>query len=189
LGLGLSIVAAGIKALAGHDIALKSAEGRGARISIEAPRSPAVEATQPLFALSEPAVAKMSSLFVWLVETDIVARTATRSLLDACRVLTEEATSLAQLQHGLAVSERRPDLIICGARPVDDCNPQAVLALMSEHWRGCVPMLILSEVASEEVLDATSAKIIHLCKPVEPNDLVRAITELCLSPAPAAAEE
>ena len=187
LGLGLSIVAAGIKALSEHRIALRSVQGAGTRISIEAPRSRAVAATLGLATIDEPSIAEMSSLFVWLIETDVIARAATRSLLDACNILTEEAVNFKQLQHALSVSERRPDLIICGERPVDGRDATEVMALLFERWRGSVPMLVLVEGALPRGADPRSKDVLRLSKPVDPEDLLLAIRQLCF-PLPLVAE-
>jgi len=184
LGLGLSIVAAGVKALSGHHIALRSAQGSGTRISIDAPRSPAPPMPAHLAAIGEPAFDELSSLYVWLIETDIAARTATRALLDACGILAEEASTLDQLEQTLSISERRPDLIICGEQPVEGRDAADIRARLFERWGGETPMLVLGATALQGGSGSSPADILHLSKPVDPADLIGAIRRLCFPPEP-----
>jgi hypothetical protein len=131
----------------------------------------------------------MSSLFVWLIEADVAARTATRALLDACHILTEEPVSLERLKQALAVSERRPDLIICGEQLVEGRDSGEVMALLNERWSGDVPMLILVDAPSRYDIGVGKTNILPLGKPVDPQELIHAISRLCFPLASAVEAE
>ncbi len=190
LGLGLSIVAATAELLGGHAVGIRSVEGRGTRVWLKAPRhrGPLGPAAQHHVSLAGSG--DLASLFVWCVEDDEMAREAMLALLHELGVLTEQSTSLEELQRALGYTERAPDLIISDYRLAGRDTAADVTAAFARRWRSPIPLLVLTgDVAPADDLTARD-RVIVLKKPAAPDAVIAAIRRLCFPsgqpPEPAA---
>jgi signal transduction histidine kinase len=182
LGLGLSIVAATADLLTGHDLRMRTADGRGTRFTLEAPRQEGRRPLAPSPAAPEGS-ADLASLFVWCVEDDEMIREATLALLDELGVLSEQSGSLDELERALDYTERAPDLVISDHRLSAGHTAEDVVRAFARRWSGPIPTLILTgDVAPSGPL-TTRDRTIFLKKPAAPQAFIAAIRRLCLPPA------
>ena len=189
LGLGLSIVRATVDLLDGHSMALRSAEGRGARISLSAPRqrprrpSPALAALAGRRASGEP---DLTTLFVWCVEDDPLAREAMVALLDELGILTQVSATFDDLERALEWTDRRPDLVISDYRLPDGYTARDVAQAFARRWSNDIPLLIVTGEVGPEAIIVPPGRARLIRKPVGPESFVEAIEHLCGAPtAPA----
>jgi signal transduction histidine kinase/CheY-like chemotaxis protein len=174
LGLGLSIVHGSIALLAGHRLEMKSEEGRGARFSLEIPRSAETPSAPRPDYLSGQQLQMLQDLFVWYVEDDATVRVATQAVLEGLGVLVESAESLADLEARLADVERPADLVITDYRLPEGHTAADVRMLLG----GRLPMLVITgEVQAADWLEDERAVTV-VRKPLSVDDLVAALTPL-----------
>lgn len=178
LGLGLSIVGATMDLLDGHQMGLRSREGRGVRVSLSAPRE---RPSHPAAALgsgraSDP---EFASLFVWCVEDDALAREAMVALLDELGILTQVSATFEDLERSLEWTDRRPDLVISDYRLSGAHTVHDVAKAFARRWNDEIPLLVVTgEVAPEEIVRPPGrTRLIR--KPVAPDSFVQAIEHLC----------
>jgi CheY-like chemotaxis protein len=181
IGLGLSIVNAIVAVLPDHHLGMRSAEGVGTRFSLALPRYHGQVAPSATWNSVPQRHMELSSLFVWYVEDDEIARTATRALLDALGVLTEQAASFEALQTGLAFTERRPDLVITDYRLPGGHTACDVIALFTRRWDADIPVMILTGEAVQQPAADFGKHVGLLKKPTSPDDFISTIERLCVS--------
>lgn len=170
LGLGLSIVERSAKLL-GHPLALRSALGRGTRISITVPCVPA--ALQPtLVAQTElPVPADPVGQRVLIIEDDDFAREAMQELLDSWSYRVEAVSSIAQAcayltKHGA------PDIIVSDYRLGHGQNGLEAIAQLRRLAGREVPACLMSGDTDAQLMQAAlAAGLTLLHKPVRPAKL------------------
>ena len=187
LGLGLSIVDAIVRLLPGCELRLSSAVGRFTRFSLYLP-APVTGEGEPI-AETTAAIPddRVASLFVWCVEDDPIALSATASLLDRWGVLTEQSASFGDLREALAGAERPPDLILTDFRLPEGFDANHVAAAFAARWGQDIPMLVLTGEKTLDLDPHADAPILVLEKPASPDEISSALRELCFR-AQAAAE-
>ncbi|HEX3885939.1 MAG TPA: hybrid sensor histidine kinase/response regulator [Phenylobacterium sp.] len=178
LGLGLSIVRAAIDLLEGHRMVLRSREGRGARVSLSAPRE---RPRQPAAAREDRLTSggpDFASLFVWCVEDDPLAREAMVALLDELGMLTQVSPAFDDLERTLEWTDRRPDLVISDYRLPGGHTAHDVARAFARRWSDIPLLVVTGEVAPEEIMGPPGRTRL-LRKPVSPESFVEAIEHLC----------
>jgi DNA-binding NtrC family response regulator len=135
-------------------------------------------------------VADLSSLFIWLVEDDEIARVATGAFLEELGILIEQASSFEELEQELLFTERRPDLVISDSRLPGGRTADEVIATFVCRWDADVPVIVLTGEAAYNSAEAKGSNIVVLKKPASPEDIVGAICRLCfrVRDGPAASE-
>jgi signal transduction histidine kinase/CheY-like chemotaxis protein len=179
LGLGLSIVNAILAVLPEHRLDMRSIEGRGTRFSLYVPRYSG-SAFMPIEVGARMGrVADLSSLFIWYVEDDEIARVATGAFLEELGILTEQASSFEELEQELLFTERQPDLVITdyrlpGGRTADD-----VIAMFVRRWGVDMPVIVLTGEAAHGSGETLGSNVVVLKKPTSPEEIIAAICRLC----------
>jgi signal transduction histidine kinase/CheY-like chemotaxis protein len=179
LGLGLSIVRATVDLLDGHRMMLRSREGRGARVSLSAPRERARQAVAARAGGRVTGEPDFASLFVWCVEDDPLALEAMVALLDELGILTQVSPAFDDLERALEWTDRRPDLVISDYRLPGGYTAHDVAQAFARRWGDDIPLLVVTgEVAPEDVM-GPPGRVRLLRKPVSPEGFVEAIEHLC----------
>jgi len=179
LGLGLSIVNAILALLPEHRLDMRSFEGRGTRFSLYVPRYRGSAFLPIESGVSMGRAVGFTSLFVWCVEDDEIARVATGAFLAELGILTEQASSFEELAQALPFTERRPDLVITdyrlrGGRTADD-----VIAMFVHRWDVDMPVIVLTGEAGYNGHEKLRSNVVVLKKPASPVDIIEAIRRLC----------
>jgi signal transduction histidine kinase/CheY-like chemotaxis protein len=179
LGLGLSIVGAMMDLLDGHQLDLRSREGRGVRVSLSAPRARPGHPAAARGTGHAPGDPEFASLFVWCVEDDALAREAMVALLDELGILTQVSPTFEDLERALERTDRRPDLVISDYRLPGAYTVHDVMRAFAGRWTDEIPLLVVTgEVAPEEIVRPPGrTRLIR--KPVAPESFVQAIQYLC----------
>ena len=184
VGLGLSIVAAIVNLLAEHRLDMRSREGRGTRFSLELPHGDRASA-QPwrVDVTRPPGPVDLSGLYALYIEDDSLVRASTAALLDALGMRYEAFGSLAALEAALPDIEREPDLLISDYRLPDGRTAEHVARLAGEAFDPLPPLLVLTGemLPFDEGPWLGSGRILR--KPVSPEALVAAISDLCVQAA------
>lgn len=171
LGLGLSIVRRMVQAL-GHDLAFRSAEGRGTTFSLT------LDAATPL-AFPTPAARERAALKtfgvadarVLVVENDEAVKAATEHLLSrwSCRVTT--ASGLAETERMIAGGPV-PDLILADYHLDNGETGLQAIALVRERAGRQVPAVVVTANPGEDLarrVRAVGCEVLQ--KPVKPAEL------------------
>jgi CheY-like chemotaxis protein len=179
LGLGLSIVTATMDLLDGHQMGLRSREGRGVRVSLSAPRERPSHPPSVIGNGRASADTKFASLFVWCIEDDALAREAMVALLDELGILTQVSPTFEDLERALEWTDRRPDLVISDYRLPGVHTVHDVAQAFARRWSDEIPLLVVTgEVAPEDIVRPPGRTCV-IRKPVAPEDFVQAIEHLC----------
>jgi signal transduction histidine kinase len=176
VGLGLSIVAAMLRLLAGHRMTLCSAVGEGSTFTVEVPVSPAAPGCgiTALDDFDAEGAAAAAGRYVVLLEDDVLVRDTLAAVFSAHGVLYEAWGSIEEMQARLADIERAPDVLLSDYRLPAGRTALDAMRLMGERW-GDVPTIILTgeTLDPEAVLRLQGSSICH--KPIAPLDLLRRI--------------
>jgi signal transduction histidine kinase/CheY-like chemotaxis protein len=185
VGLGLSIVNAIASLLVEHRIDMRSARGKGTRISVELPLADAPLEALTFTAGQRVAIDDLAGLFVLYVEDDQLVRNATMALFEGVGLVCESYASFAALEKGLPTVERPPDLILSDYRLPEGRTGAEVIRAVRAQFEEEVPALLLTgDVMSEqEAAGAMAMKVLR--KPIAPESLLREISLASAPPAPA----
>lgn len=173
-GLGLSIVSR-IARLLGARIDIRSRPGCGSVFSIAVPRTsaPAVPA------LREPApdgaaAMRLKGRVVLLVEDDAGVRQGLSMMLKGWGVRVIAVASTAELEAKLQRLRTRPHALVTDYRLPDGLTGRTVFDLTRRRWDlPCV--IITGDTAPERLREARSIGCCLLHKPVDPDELARAL--------------
>lgn len=174
LGLGLAIVQSCTQLL-GYSVALKSAQGRGSRFSLQVPlgQLPAHALAEPdLMAEDDSGPATFAGLRVVVVDDDAVILERTARLLErwGCRVMM--ATSGPQAEALLARESASPDLIISDLRLDHGELGTEVVQRLRARLRPNLPALLLTgDTSLQTARDVRRSGLTLLYKPVPPAKL------------------
>jgi PAS domain S-box-containing protein len=184
LGLGLAIVRHVIEMHGGTVRVTSPGEGQGATFTVAIPIAMGVEGTP-----RKPVAERMPGLYgpigglgvrVLVVEDDPETRDIVAAILErggfSYRVATRASEALSVLDDWL------PDAIVSdiGMPNVDGYEFMRQLRTRPAHLGGLIPALALTAYArpADRDLALSAGYQAHVAKPVDPVDLVRAITEL-----------
>lgn len=180
LGLGLSIVNAIFGVLPEHRLSLRSYEGRGTQFSLHIPRYLGAPVTLRETEASS-ASQDLSSLFIWHVEDDEIAKLATGAFLQELGALIEQAASFEEFEEKLRVSERRPDLLITDYRLSSGRTADDVIATLEKHLGADIPVIVLTGESIAKTTNTPPRNVEILIKPASPEEITGAIRRLCLN--------
>ncbi len=178
VGLGLAIVEALLSLLREHRVDVHSTLGAGTRIGLEIPHG-ARNARQwgaARSAASDPATARLSGLYVLLVEDDELVNEATCALLKAHGALYEAVDSFDALDRLLATLERMPDMVLTDFRLPDGRTAVDVMQAIANHGLA-LPVVVFTGEALQAGAFGRAEPATVLYKPVPAADLVRAIDQ------------
>jgi signal transduction histidine kinase/CheY-like chemotaxis protein len=178
LGLGLSIVERLAKLL-GHELALRSAVGRGSSFRVRAPRA---ERGAPAAGARAPAAAPGAALagrVVVVVDDDRAVLEAMSDLLRGwgCEPIT--ALDAAAAVEAVAARERPPDAIVADYRlRGGETGLAAIDAVRARAGRAVRAVVITGETDPDTRERIRAAGLRELTKPVAPHRLRALLTEL-----------
>jgi PAS domain S-box-containing protein len=190
LGLGLAIVRHLVELHGGTVRAASPGEGRGATFTVELPLEPDVAGPPAALGAGpagEPGVPdRLDGVSVLIVEDDADSRDLLATVL-AQHGGTPIAVATAR--EGLTAARRaRPTVLVCDiAMPGGDGFSMIRELRSAETGDGRIPALALTAYARPEDRERALAAgfDLHLAKPVEPADLVRAVARLAGRARPA----
>jgi CheY-like chemotaxis protein len=194
LGLGLAIVRHVVELHSGTVRATSEGRGKGSTFTVTIPLAVDVESTP-----RGPIASRMpgnygppggSGVRVLIVEDDVETRDIIATILErggfSYRVATRASEALSVLD------DWQPDVIVSdiGMPDVDGYEFARQLRARPADQGGLIPALALSAFARGQDRDLAlrSGYQAHIAKPVDPADLVRAITDLTASSNPAQAQ-
>jgi PAS domain S-box-containing protein len=188
LGLGLAIVRHVVDLHGGNVRVASAGAGQGATFTVTIPLATTVEGTP-----RKPVAERMPGIYgpsgglgirVLVVEDDVETRDILAAILErggfSYRVATRASEALSVLD------DWQPDVIVSdiGMPGVDGYELVRQLRARPAHLGGTIPALALTAYARPVDRDQAlrSGYQAHVAKPVDPVDLVRAITELTARP-------
>lgn len=181
MGLGLSIVESIMKSLPGHELCSpRSVEGVGTRFSLRIPRYHRAWTPASVEAQRIASQVDLSSLFIWYVEDDELARTATVEFFGELGITTDHAASYERLEKEIAHTERRPDLLITDYALPNRRTADDVIALFIGRWDADIPVLILTGEQVPHRVQTRPRRLRVLQKPASAFALLEAIQDLCI---------
>ncbi len=179
LGLGLGIVRHLVQLHGGRVRAESRGEGKGATFTVTLPRhEPAVPvvATRPPEPLVEPAVRRLDSVRILVVEDDDDTRELVRGTLENAGACVEAVASAGEARRETLADP--PDVLIADIRMPQEDGYSLIRSLRGV---GVVtPAIALTAYARREDADAAKAAgfQIHLSKPVDAGRLIDAVAML-----------
>ena len=188
LGIGLSITKHLVDLHGGTITARSDGPGRGAELTVRLPVSPLVSTTIGVVQMPSEAPVRsamvvpdgLEGLRVLLVDDDDDGRSVLRTLLETCGIVVRDVHSADAALAEIEVF--RPDVLVSdiGMPHTDGYElVQSVRALKDEKL-AAVPAIALTAYSSSA--DRTRALVSgfnrHLSKPVEPRELLSAVTDL-----------
>lgn len=176
LGMGLAIVRR-LAALLGHAIRLRSVPGRGTRFRLALPAAtpppPAATPEPP----HEAAEARRLPQRVLLIDDEADIALATGALLAGWGVALTAVDGEAAAARALA--HERFDALICDFRLADGADGLLAAQRLRERFAPGLPwLLVTGETAPERLQRVRDAGVRVLFKPVDPEQLRRALGEL-----------
>jgi PAS domain S-box len=174
-GLGLSIVSR-IARLLGLEVSVRSTVGRGSVFSVTVPCG---RAAQPVHSGAPSADADqgpwLKGRTVLLVEDDERVRRGLSMMLKRWGARVVDVASVEELAAALPRLPRRPHVMLTDYRLPGGATGGTVVELVRRRWD--VPgVIITGDTAPERLREARSLGCHLLCKPVEPAELVQALT-------------
>jgi len=176
-GLGLSIVAR-IARLLGLEVTVRSQVGRGSVFSVAVPRARTPEPVRLTAPVFDPGMAAwLKGRTVLLVEDDERIRRALTLMLKRWGVRVVAVSSTEELAIRLTRLRSKPHAVLTDYRLPGGVTGRTVVELVRRRWD--VPGVILTgDTAPERLNEAKSLGCRLLHKPVEPVDLVQALSEV-----------
>ena len=177
LGLGLAI-AKGLSDTLGHALMPASRAGRGSVFRLTLPLTdapvPAEEST------GTGGQVRLLNARVLVIDDDEAVRSGMLRLLRdwgaECAVAESIDEALALLRGGSGAPQFRPELVISDYRLREQSSgAQAIAAVRAEMQQPVAALLITGDTAPERLREAQASGAPLLHKPVQPNDLYRAI--------------
>jgi signal transduction histidine kinase/CheY-like chemotaxis protein len=184
LGLGLAIVRHLVELHGGTVEVTSEGEGQGSRFVVRLPARRAAVAAPAPAGDGAPAAAAISGqlrgLQVLLVEDEADARDLLRTMLEQ---LGARVTSVASAHEALAAFDRQPPDVLLSDIEMPGTDGYALIREVrarSAERGGSVPSAALTAYARPEDRAAAlrAGFQLHLAKPVQPADLVEAVTRL-----------
>ncbi len=177
LGLGLSVVHR-LGDLLGHPVHVRSKPGKGPVFTIETPR---VADTSPDLGATQAAAIRTRGILV--IEDDPDLRELLRLLLEGDGHQVTLAPDGPAALDMAAQGAPRPDLVLANLNLPGEMDGLQTAAKLRETVPG-VPVIVLSgDVPTAALQAVASGGVLHLSKPVRPDDLLRMIQDL-LTAAP-----
>ena len=172
LGLGLSIVER-LARLLGCPLHMKSMPGNGTKVTLAVPRgdTPKVMHAEARY----PAPPSLSRLCVLVLDDEESVRRGMKSLLEGLKAHVLLAGCIAQALQQASI--RRPDIVLADLRLRGDENGIDAVAQLRDLHPGLPALFISGDIASDRLLDAQSAGIALLHKPVAVETLYAAIEQ------------
>ncbi|WP_109119200.1 ATP-binding protein [Azospirillum sp. TSO22-1] len=179
-GLGLSIVAR-IARLLGLEVSVRSQVGRGSVFAVAVPRARAPKpvrlAAPSLDDVDEGAAARLKGRSVLLVEDDERVRRGLAMMLKSWGVRVVAVSSTEELAARLPRLRSRPHAVLTDYRLPGGATGRTVVELVRQRWD--VPgVIITGDTAPERLREAISLGCRLLHKPVQPFELVQALSEV-----------
>ncbi|HYG88741.1 MAG TPA: ATP-binding protein [Azospirillum sp.] len=176
-GLGLSIVAR-IARLLGLGVTVRSQVGRGSVFSVVVPRARAPEPVRLAApSLDDGMAAWLKGRSVLLVEDDERVRRGLAMMLKRWGVRVVAVASTEELAARLPRLRTRPHVVLTDYRLPGGATGRTVVELVRRRWD--VPgVIITGDTAPERLREASSLGCRLLHKPVQPFELVQALSEV-----------
>jgi signal transduction histidine kinase len=169
LGLGLSIVD-GLARVLGHEVAVRSAPGRGATFSVSAARSRAA-APAPAASRAPGDAGVRVARRVLVVDDDARVRGATVAMLVGWGGEAREAASVAEAHRALR-DGWRPDLVLADyALGAGETGLELVAALRGTLGEDLQAIVVTAETDPERIARIRASGLPVLRKPVKPASL------------------
>jgi signal transduction histidine kinase/CheY-like chemotaxis protein len=182
LGLGLSIAQHLIERHNGTIHAFSEGEGRGATFTVTLPRleRPAIETKEEPFRFRNGKPTELNGVRVWVVDDMVEGRLMLKTLLEQSGA---EVTTLASGYEVLnKLDESTPEVLIAdiGMPGMDGYTLIRELRGRGSERGGNVPAIAVSGYVTPEDQEhaLSSGYQIHLAKPFDANDLIRAVRSL-----------
>jgi PAS domain S-box-containing protein len=184
LGLGLSIVRRTAHLL-GHDISVRSRQGRGSVFTIVVPKAKELAAAMlPALEAPRPAARRHKIL---LVEDDAAQLAGMRTLLESWGHMVVIAAPTPEVaMMDLRTSAVEPSLIITDFRLPGQMNGEEFIERVQTELGRTIPSVIVTGDTAERLRAAESAGVRVVYKPFRPAELSRVIESL---PGPALREQ
>ncbi|WP_431858273.1 ATP-binding protein [Azospirillum sp.] len=175
-GLGLSIVARIVRLL-GLEVSVRSEVGRGSVFAVTVARARAPEPLRLAApSLDEGAAAWLKGRSVLLVEDDERVRRGLSLMLKGWGVRVVAVSSSEELAARLPRLRSRPHVVLTDYRLPGGATGRTVVELVRRRWD--VPgVIITGDTAPERLREASSLGCRLLHKPVQPFELVQALSE------------
>ena len=176
-----SIVQGILALLKDHRIAMRSAEGKGTRFSIDIPRIADAGHVPPDRHARNDAVAQdLAGLYILIVEDDILVRRSTEALFQEYGILFEALDSVDALTRKLPALERMPDLVLTDFSLAANHSAINVMQVVRAEFERDIPTIVLTG-KSDNFADTQRNRLPGniLYKPVDPMILMNTIRELC----------
>jgi len=180
LGLGLALVREMVYAHGGAVVAESRGEGCGSTFVVTLPQSTGADALapdEPHTRTADP-VESLAQLEILIVDDDGDVRNLLAHLLESRGAVPRTVSSAAEALD--AIGQRRPDVLLSDLRMPDEDGYSLIRKLRadeSERQRERLPAIAVTAYASPSDRERALAAgyDAHVAKPVEPEDLARAI--------------
>jgi PAS domain S-box-containing protein len=189
LGLGLALVREMVQAHGGTVVAESPGEGRGSTFSVTLPLSIGAFAPGPkkTGVPQADAPGSLPPIEILIVDDDGDVRDLLALLLESRGATVRTVSSASEALD--AISQRRPDLLLADLRMPDEDGYsliRKVRAREREQQEGRLPAIAVTAYASPSDRDQAIAAGFdsHVAKPVEPDDLARAVANVARGLSP-----
>lgn len=175
LGLGLAI-ADGLARSLGHPLTLKSVPGKGSVFRLQIPTAPAEMVADSSMPERRTNKARLHGHRLLVVDDDETVRTAMHELLTrwGCTVTVAEG-----LEEAKALQQMPPDAVVCDYRLRERQQGAEVIHQLRAFYGQAIPaLLVTGDTAPERLKEASDSGLPLLHKPVGPDQLWFALTDL-----------
>ncbi|MGE0009096.1 MAG: ATP-binding protein, partial [Parvibaculaceae bacterium] len=182
LGLGLNIVQR-LAALLGHEIKVRSVEGRGSVFSVEVPVGDIWQSDAVAPEISETVGGEFAGISVLLIEDDEVLRQAMKELLERWGLKVRAVSCEEEAHRHLAGGSQPPQLIIADYSLRGQIGTTVVGNIRKLLGREIPAVIVTADIDPKVVADIAESGLPVLIKPVSPPRLRVMMHNLLFEPA------